>query len=278
MYFRPETIEEALAIKARYREKAAVVAGGTDLVVQMRAGKKNPEVLLDISRLPLDQVEMDLEQVRLGACVKIAFLYRDDFLCGTFPALAEAARQLGAPPVQNLATLGGNLCNASPAADCATPLLAYRAEVFLASNRGKRTVPLADFFLGPGETTLVPDELLVGVTAPRPAPGTRAAFYKSGPRRAQVISTINACFSVRVEGGLLRDPALAFGCLGPTPHRAIALERHLEGKKAPGFAREDWQPFLDQALSPISDVRGSDWYKRDLAASFLADFLEGLTP
>lgn len=263
-YIAPTTLDEALECLAA-SDSARIAAGGTDLVPQMRRSDAVPALLIDVRRLPLDAVEQQGDNVVIGARLTHTQLTRSDVLARHFPALLAACRSIGGPPVRNRGTLGGNLANASPAADTAPPLLAYDALITLVSQRGQRTLPLADFFTGPGATVLAPDELILSVRVPLPPPRTAAVFLKLGKRRAMAIAVASVAARLTVDaGGRVTVARIALGSVGPTPLRAVRAEAVLQGARldeevVASAARQA----RDQA-SPISDIRASADYRRRL--------------
>jgi CO/xanthine dehydrogenase FAD-binding subunit len=271
---RPRTLPEALAMLSSHRH-ARVVAGGTDLVVQLRDGRRSAETLIDISDLDLGGIETTDKGLLIGAGTTMAELSTSPLVRRTSPALAEAAAKVGAWPIQCRATLGGNLANASPAADTAPPLLVGGAAVTLASPRGRRQLPLEELFTGPGATQIKPNELLLSVFIPavKLAMGRRLVerFVKVGPRQEQIISVVSmAGRVVKAADGRLEVVRLAFGSVAPTPRRARATERLLEQKILDEKLRRRALETLGEDIAPIDDVRAPARY-RSLAAAVLLD-------
>jgi CO/xanthine dehydrogenase FAD-binding subunit len=242
----PRTLEEALRIKAD-RPDAVPIAGGTDLMVELNFDHTRPELVLDLGRLAeLAGWSRENETLRLGARVTYTEL-RSSSLREQLPALAEAARTVGSPQIQNRGTLGGNLATASPAGDSLPPLLVGAARVVLASARGVREVPLTEFLVGPKRNSLAPDELILAV---RVAPSTgRQTFMKVGPRNAMVIAVASLALAVDEERGELRA---AFGSAGPVPGLVVA----------PLAERDTFPELVAASARPIDDVRGTAAYRR----------------
>jgi CO/xanthine dehydrogenase FAD-binding subunit len=275
---RPATLPEALAMLAG-KEGARVVAGGTDLVVQLRAGRRTVGTLIDISSLDLAGIQETERGLVIGALTPMATIAGHAAVRRDQPALAQAASQVGAWPIQCRATLGGNLVNASPAADTAPPLLAAAASVTLASSRGQRQIALEELFTGPGKTQMAPGELLVSVLVPtyRIAMGRTLfdRFVKVGPRKEQVISVVSMAGRViRAADGTLELVRLAFGSVAPTPRRARAVERLLERRVLDDALRREACRVLQADIAPIDDVRAPAHYRR-LACAVLLDRLLG---
>jgi CO/xanthine dehydrogenase FAD-binding subunit len=263
-FLRPATWREALAMRAE-RPGAVPVAGGTDVMVELNLDRRRPEALLDLTRIPeLADWAPAGDRLRIGAGVTYTRLVAE--LGGRLPGLALASRTVGSPQIRNRGTLGGNLGTASPAGDALPPLLAAGAEVELASLAGDRRVPVADFFTGPKRSALRPDELIAAVLVP-PAAGPQQ-FSKVGTRNAMVIAVCSFALDLDLERGRV---GTGIGSAGPTPLRADAAERFLEGVLGEGdglaeSARHRFGELVAQAASPIDDVRGTAGYRRHALA------------
>lgn len=267
-YHRPKTLTEALALRAQ--PGLTVLAGGTDIypLKTYRAAwfEKQASDMLDISGVSeLTGIDHGPQGTRIGALETWSALIAAE-LPPAFAALKTAARQVGGVQIQNRATLGGNLCNASPAADAVPPLLALGCEVELASLRGRRRLPLSQFVLGNRETALAADELLVALAIPPQPLDSRSIFLKLGARAYLVISIASVAANIALDGqGHITSAAIAIGACSAAPLRLTGLERKLIGK-APGAALADAVTPRDlAALTPIDDVRASAAYRRDAA-------------
>jgi CO/xanthine dehydrogenase FAD-binding subunit len=270
-YLAPTSLLQALAALDQ-PGGVTVLAGGTDLMPQGHAGRvPAAATLLNIRRIEaLDRIALDGDVLVLGTLVRIADLERDPLVLAHAPLLAEVADHFASPQIRNAATLGGNLCNASPAGDTLPALLALDAEVELASlgkdcEVSARRLPLHGFFTGPGRTRRAARELLTAVRVPLAGSPRVTRFYKAGVRPALDISPVAIAFSARPGvDGLLRDVRLALGAVGPTPLRACRAEALLEGRPLDGaLAATAAQAVADEAM-PIDDVRASAWYRREL--------------
>ncbi len=263
-FLQPTNLAEALASRAEHPD-AVVVAGGTDVLVEVNFERIHPETVLDIGRVPeLRGWHRDNGSVRLGAALTYRELVHD--LGADLPALSMAARTVGSPPIRNRGTIGGNLGSASPAGDCHPPLLAAGATIELASARGTRTVPVAEFFVGPKRSVLAPDELITAVIVPR-ATGPEV-FAKIGTRNAMVIAVCSLAVALHPDTG---GVGTGIGSAGPTPLRATDAEDYLAGALEGAWST---RPALDPAVAerfaelvasaarPIDDVRGSAAYRR----------------
>lgn len=275
---RPATVAEALAALAA-REDARPIAGGTDLMVQLRDGRRLAGCLVDLGRLGLAGILRDGEAIEVGAGTTMDEIAANADIQRCFPALARAARQVGAWPIQCRATLGGNLANGSPAADTAPALLVAEAIVTVISMSGIRRLPIAEFFLGPGRTALAHGDLVTSVRLPlgELPPGDRLVerFVKVGPRREQVISVVSlAGRAVIRPDGALAMVRLALGSVAPTPVRAPTAERALAGRRPDAAARRDAARAVQHDIAPIDDVRAPARYRRIAAAVLLDRFLQ----
>lgn len=278
---KPHSLDEALALLARYGEDAQPLAGGTNALVELRERYAGPPVLVDIGRLrELRGIALVRggSHVSVGACVTIADLLRDPLVARHGPPLRQAAAEFASPLVRNRATVGGNLVDASPAADTAPPLLALGAEVELASAHGVRCVPLDAFFTGVRRTVRRPDELLTRVFW-SVAEGRAGAWRKFGLRRADAISVISAAVTAEGNGdGRCHAAAIALGAVAPTPIRVRAAEALL--------CDAAWTPeVIAQAAriaaretQPIDDARGSAEYRRHITEVIVRRLLAQVAP
>ena len=270
-YLAPTRLLQALAALAM-PGGATVLAGGTDLMPQRRAGRLPAgHTLLNIRHVPgLDGITLEGGALRLGALTTITTLRTHPLVLAHAPLLAEAADHFASEQVRNAATLGGNICNASPAGDMLPPLLALDAEIELAALdragcEATRRVALDRFFTGPGRTARGATELLTAVHLILPPPGTRMRFYKTGTRPALDISTIAIACAARIDdAGRLRGVRLALGAVAPTPLRARHAEALLEGAVLDAGLAERAAACAAEEATPIDDVRASAWYRREL--------------
>jgi CO/xanthine dehydrogenase FAD-binding subunit len=253
-----------------------VLAGGTDFY-PARVGRPVHEDILDISRLgALRGIARDARGWRLGALTTWSELLRQP-LPPMFDGLMRAAREVGGVQIQNAGTIGGNLCNASPAADGIPPLLALSASVELTSARGVREVPLADFLLGSRRTAREPDELLSAVHIPAHGAHARSTFLKLGARRYLVISIVMVATTLEADtDGRVTQAAIAVGACAPVARRLPALEQRLLGQPLSARLGELAQPSDLDALTPISDVRSTAGYRREAACSLVRRALSDL--
>ncbi len=277
-YQRPNTLADALRAKAD-APTARFIAGGTDVMVRLREGRLKPPALISlrgVSELSgITPPSTDAPHTRVGAAVTVRDLLDDEATCSRYPALAEAARRLGSPQVRNAATVGGNLCNASPCADLAPPLLVYGAHVVIRGLDDAREVPLHEFFVQPGETRVGPTEIVSEIVIPTPAATTGACFHKMG-RVAMDIAIASVAVLVEFDGTRCTRARLAAGSVGPRPMRLHAAEAALEGRELSAETIEAACRAAEAEVSPISDVRGSERYRRRVVAAFTKRGLEAL--
>jgi CO/xanthine dehydrogenase FAD-binding subunit len=258
-YVRPRTFEELFDLLAQQGSAARLLAGGTDLLVRLRLGHIKPAVVADVkhlSGLSSTIVESD-GCIRVGAGAVMSDLIADARVRRHFPALVDAATVVGSVQIRNRATLAGNICNASPAADTAPALLAYGAGVNLVSAGTPRHVPLADFFTGPGRTVMNTGEIAASIDLPVPATRTGAAFGRITRRYGVDLATINLCCVVTAEG----ETRFAFGAVGPRPFSVVDRTGTLANDAASREARDAILTEMLAQASPISDVRADRDYR-----------------
>jgi carbon-monoxide dehydrogenase medium subunit len=259
-YARPTTVDEAVALLDEYGPEAKLLAGGTDLLVELRGRRVQPRVIIDVKRV----VEMTpgIEEIdgalRISATAVMADLIGDERVRRHFPALVEGAAVVGSVQIRNRATLAGNVCNASPAADTAPALLVYGAKVSLMSPSGTRRLALDDFLVGPGETVLEAGEMVIAITLPLPSRPVGAAFGRVTRRRGVDLATINLCCLVDSDG----TTTFAYGAVGPRPflvrdQSGVLADRGADERDRAATLRE-----MTNHASPITNVRASAEYRQ----------------
>ena len=272
-YLQPRSVKEAVAVLARYGDRARVLAGGTDLIVQMKMERLAPKYLVDIRKMPgLRGITFSSGSIHIGAGSSIWTLRHDPDIRTHFPAFAEACASFSTTQVQFMGTIGGNLCNGSPASDCAPILIALGARAVIQDADGQRQLPLEDFFLGPGKTALRSGELLVGVAIPRPQPGTGSAFLKIGRVTAD-LAKVNAAAVLVREGDRIASCRLAFGSVAPKPMRMNKAEALLAGQAFGADIVAEAARIAAQEAAPIDDVRSTAWYRREIVRVLAFDGL-----
>jgi CO/xanthine dehydrogenase FAD-binding subunit len=273
-YFAPDTMRKALTLLGTHGSRLRVLAGGTDLVRNMNLEFKVPDKILWIGKLELEYIRKEDGLLHIGAATRMQTAGASRVLQEKATAVAQAAGKMAAPPVRSLATLGGNICNASPAADAVCALLALGAEVSLRSRKAKRVVPLDKFFRGPGKTVIKPGELLTEIRLRPTGKGEGSAYAKVGRRQALTLAVLNAAARVELDSrGRCVDVRIAIGAAAPTPIRARKAEALLRGKP---FTHEAIARAAEAAvgeIKPIDDVHGTAWYRRKLTRVLVARVL-----
>jgi carbon-monoxide dehydrogenase medium subunit len=265
-YHQPESLPDAVSLAARFGAEASFLAGGTDLIVQIERGRIAPRHVIGLHRVPgLAGIEVN-GRISIGARVTHRAVEGTAELGGALRCLIEGAEVIGGHQVRNVATVGGNLVNASPAADLVPCLLALDAAVTLLGPGGERELPVERFLLGPNRTARRPDELLTRVSMPRPPAGAATAFLKAGRRRAMEIAVV--CVAARLTLDASRERCLeariALGAVAPTAVRAHEAELALEGRAVGDEAFRRAAEAAQDACRPIDDVRASAAFRRHL--------------
>ena len=276
-YFQPQSLDDALALLAEYGERARIVAGGTDVIVELSRGIRPTATLIDITAVPgLRRIGMADGVIALGGLTTHNDVVASPLCRERALPLAQACWEVGAPQVRTRATVAGNLVTASPANDTITPLIALDAEVVLHSMRGERIIKLEDFYLGVRRTALAADEIVREIRFPALAGNQRGRFVKLGLRRAQAISVIDLAIVLTLEGAIVSDARIALGALAPTIVRAREAEAFLAGQSLTSEVRERAAALACGAVAPIDDIRGSADYRRQTLHNLVANTLEEL--
>jgi carbon-monoxide dehydrogenase medium subunit len=277
-YLEPQTVEEALSLLRKYSDRAKVCAGGTDLVVQMRGRVLNPQFVISIAGIrELDYLRMeDGEGLRIGCLTTIRTIEQSPELQGGFRMLPEVARQFGSIAIRNVATIGGNLCNALPSADTAPMLIALSARVKLVTTDGERIVPLEDFFTGPGKTVLQAEELMVEIQVPPPPPQTAGAYLKYTRRGGEELAVVGVATVVTCgsKNGGCTDARIVLGTVVPAPMRTKEAEAILKGKMVDDELIEKAAGIAAEESRPRDSIRGSADYRREMVRILTRDALK----
>ena len=257
-------VKAALALLDKEKDNAYLVAGSTNAMVDIRAGKVNNRTIIGISDIEaLSGIKFSRGKITIGAATTINEIADSTLLAKKAPALFLAANDFADPTTRNSATIGGNIANASPAADTAPPLLALKADIVIAKKGSKRRVAAEDFFVGVNKTVLEKDELILAVEF---SANPHSAFYKLGLRNAMAISVVTAAASVRKDkDGNITDVAIALGSVAPKPIRAYNAEKAVIGKKVDDSVVEALCKAVAKDISPIDDIRATAEYRRDVA-------------
>lgn len=261
----PQSLDDCLKILADHGGRAKLLAGGTDLLPQMKNGLLKPALVVDLSGIArVRQIDNGGQGLRIGAAVTARELEVSPALGGGYRSIAESAALVGSLQVRNLATVGGNLSNAAPSADMAPPLVALEAQAVIAGAKGERRVPIADFFTGVRQTVLAPNELLVELIIPAPGPNSGGQYLRHTPRRELDIAVVGVASQLTMANGRCAKARIALASVAPTPVRATAAERALEGQALTPELIERAATLAIEAAKPISDQRGSIEFRKHL--------------
>ena len=265
-YARPYSIGEAVQLLSGAGDKARVLAGGTDLLVQLRADRKQAELVVDVKRIPeMNEIRYQAEKgLELGSAVPCYQIYRNPLLKEKYPALVDVASIIGGTQIQGRASIGGNLCNAAPSADSIPLLIALGVRCRIAGVDGEREVPVEQFCTGPGRSILKPGELLVSLQFPPPAPGKGACYIRFIPRNEMDIAVAGAGVGVELDNGLIRSARIALASVAPIPLYVPEAGAALAGSPASDDAIQRAADIAKEAAKPITDMRGTVDYRRHL--------------
>ncbi len=260
-YIAPASLDDAIKVLAAHGATARVLAGGTDVIIQAREGRRNVGVMVDVKNIA-ETTALVLSKdgsLRVGAATPCAVIYANKDVVKRFPALIDSASLIGGIQIQSRASLGGNLCNSSPAADSIPTLIALGAVCEIAGPKGHRTVPVEDFCTAPGQNVLQSGELLVAMTFPAPAARSGAAFERFIPRNEMDIAVVNAAASVTLsaDGSKFESGRIAIGAVAPTPLFVKAAGDALAGKPVSAETIDAAAAAASAAAKPITDMRGS---------------------
>jgi CO/xanthine dehydrogenase FAD-binding subunit len=273
----PGALEGVLSLLHREPGQWMPIAGGTDVMVLYSAGKLSNKKLVNLWNVPeLRQIVCSADRIRIGAACSYTALRNHELISAEFPLLAQAASWTGGIANQNRGTLGGNIANASPAADSLPALLVYDAELTLVSVRGERRLPYRSFHTGYKQTALAPDELILEISLPRLYSGYISHARKVGARKAQAIAKVCLAALAQVAGGTIQDIRLALGSVAPIPLRLTETERVLAGKRIEPSLFESARKIVSREIRPIDDIRSTARYRAAVAGNLVVEFLEKL--
>lgn len=265
-FLEARNLRHAISLLQQHGEDARLVAGSTDFLVRWRQGFWRPSCVVNIKGISsLGRITYSAQNgLRLGALATVQAIETHSQIRRRYPALAAGATSFAGVQVRNLATIGGNVCNASPAGDTLPALLAFDAECTISGPQGNRTVPLAELFQGPGRTALKQAEILTELRLPPPSPRSGSVYIKHSPRGAMDIATVGVASLVTLEedGQTCRDARIALGAVGPTPFRASSAENTLRGKPVTPELLAEAALEAQKSATPIDDVRGSADYRK----------------
>ncbi len=263
-YYQPESLKEAYGLMEKLNGEARFIAGGTDVIVRIKQGALHPDALISLRRISALKGLGNEDGLSMGSMTLFRDIERDPAIARDYPALGEAASVLANPQVRNVATIGGNLCNAAPSADAAPPLMVLEATLTIEGPGGQREVSIEDFFRGPGETCLEHTEVVTRITIPKKRKGTGMAFLKIG-RVAQDIAIANAAALIVVENGVCRKCRLSAGAVAPVPLRLKRIEGIVEGRKIEPDLLDRVAEMVQEDVSPITDVRSTAQYRKTVS-------------
>jgi CO/xanthine dehydrogenase FAD-binding subunit len=274
--FTPKTLKEILTILERQKGRTALIAGGTNVIPDMRAKALKPDVLIDLSHLKnLSYIKEEKKRIRIGSLTTIAELASSRIIQKYAPILSQAADQLGNPLVRNRATIGGNLADASPAADTAVPLLALEAMVVTEKDGGKRRqIPINKFFTGSNKTVLKADEIIKEIFFRKPNSDAKMGYLKLGRRNAMAISVVSLAIRLEMEKGKCKKARISLGAVAPTPIRAYGTEEMLVGREVTKQLIEGCCNEITKEVNPITDIRASAEYRKEMASVLLRRLLQ----
>ncbi|HBR59068.1 MAG: xanthine dehydrogenase family protein subunit M [SAR324 cluster bacterium] len=273
-HYAPDSIEELLEM-LKSKPNAKLIAGGTDLLLQMKQGTARPETVISLKNVEeLRGFSVSKNGYRLGAGMTLRGITRSNELTQNFPGLVYAAGVVASEQIRTLATLGGNICNASPSADMVPPLIALDAVVQLVSNQGQRDLSLSDFFKGPGESVLKSGEIMHSIFLPQPS--GNMIYSKHAPRKFMDLAVVGVAVRLAKKNGKINEARVALGAVGPVPFRAEKTEALLAGQTLTTELMLEAGEMAAGECVPIDDIRGSAWYRKRMVKVHVRRNLETL--
>jgi len=276
-FVKATTLKDAVFVLQKYGPKARILAGGTDLLVEMKLSRENsPHYVVSLKGLDeLNYLRKERDGLAVGAVTPLRELLASSLVKEQYPALVDAAKNLGSAQVRNLGTVGGNICRAAPSADLVPPLAVYGARAIIYGPGGERSVPLEEFFVGPQETVLKTGEILTGVYVPKPPSTSGSAYVKHGTRKAMEIAIVGVAALLQFDGKKkCQDARIGLGAVAPTVMRAQKAEEALRGQVLEDGPIEKAAEAAALAAQPISDVRSGAEYRREMVRVFTRRAIE----
>jgi len=276
-YFAPRKIEEALEILSKQEKEIKVIAGGTDLLIQYYDRLYEINGWLDLKNIKeLQEIKIHQNQMEIGAMVTHAQLEKSAEIKKYFPVLGKAAADIGSPQIRSRGTIGGNIINASPAGDLLAPLMAYDAQFRLLSTKGEKIVPAEEFFIGPKQTIIKPEQLLTQIVLPLPKKKTYGCWVKIGKRKALIIATITLALVVEMaeDNKTVKEVRTCLGSVAPTPIEIKEIKNKIVGKNFNQLDFNQLGQIVEDKISPIDDIRGTREYRKDVAKNIMINALE----
>ena len=273
-HYAPDSVEELLEL-LKSKPNAKLIAGGTDLLLQMKEGTAQPETVVSLKNVEeLGGFSVSKNGYRLGTGMTLRRITRSNELTQNFPGLIYAAGVVASEQIRSLATLGGNICNASPSADMVPPLIALDAVVQLVSSQSQRDIPLAEFFKGPGESVLKSGEILHSIFLPQPSGSM--IYSKHAPRKYMDLAVVGVAVRLAKKHGKINEARVALGAVGPVPFRAEKTEALLAGQTLTTELMREAGEMAAGECVPIDDIRGSAWYRKRMVKVHVRRNLEAL--
>ncbi|MEM1557739.1 MAG: xanthine dehydrogenase family protein subunit M [Thermoproteota archaeon] len=264
-YYRFKTLDDALRFLRQYPD-SKILAGGTDLIVQLRSGKTTARRIIDISGINgLSYIRDEDRYIKIGALITIEELKNNEIIREHAQPLWMAANNFAVWQIRNIATIGGNICNASPAADTVPPLIVLDARLRLQNVDRQREIKVKEFFKGPGETVIEKDEILTEIVIPKRDNGWRYSFIKLGKRHSHILSIVNVAVGLRTDKDMIEDVIVALGSVAPTPVRARSVEDYLKNHRITRTTLEEASQKVVKDIKPISDIRASAEYRIEMS-------------
>lgn len=276
-YYEPQQLEEAFSLLDRYGDDAAILAGGTDLVPLMKKRAVQPKCVINIKRIRNLEFIKSRGGLEIGPLTTIGAIEKSAILQEKCPLLSNVAGRMAYVQVRNIGTIGGNICNASPAADFAPSLMVLGAAVEISSINGKKSVSIKDFFLGPGKSILGKNEMVTGLHLPSASVGSVYSFRKVASRTSKglAVACVAITSSIDNNTGIIRAACIAVGSMGPTPLRCVKTEKMLIGGKVNQKILDSASEEIAKETKPISDIRGTKQYRRQLIKAITREALMG---
>ena len=273
-HYAPDSVEELLEL-LKSKPNAKLIAGGTDLILQMKEGTAQPETVVSLKNVEeLGGFTVSKNGYRLGTGMTLRRITRSNELTQNFPGLIYAAGVVASEQIRSLATLGGNICNASPSADMVPPLIALDAVVQLVSSQSQRELPLSEFFKGPGESVLKSGEILHSIFLPQPSGSM--IYSKHAPRKYMDLAVVGVAVRLAKKHGKINEARVALGAVGPVPFRAEKTEALLAGQTLTTELMREAGEMAAGECVPIDDIRGSAWYRKRMVKVHVRRNLEAL--
>ncbi len=273
-YYEPSSLDEAVELLDQFGSEAKIIAGGTDLLVQIKMGTIRPKYIINIKKIKeLEVIEDKGDHLIIGALTRLRTIEKNKIVKERFYALYEAVKSMASIQIRNMATIGGNLCNASPAADTAPPLMVYNAELIVYGPQGYRNISIQEFFIGPKKIVLKHNEILAYIKIPYVNKRHGSAFIKIARTSMDLAKASVATKLVLNENNIIEDIGIALGSVAPTPVRAKSVEKYLLNKKFDQELIREASRLVLQDINPITDVRSTAEYRRWISQIIVYDAL-----